>query len=203
LLACAPTAGFRRAVFGGDEDLDAGGRAAARTLADGPDPLGRVDAWLAAPSTAARETARAAGHEPLAEPDLADCAYGAWTGRPLHEVAAAEPHAVHAWLTDPDAAPHGGESLTALIARVGAWLDGPAARPRAVVAVTHAAVVRAALVHALALPAAGFWQVDVAPLSVTRLRRRGDRWTLHLPALRAHNSFERHVDSAGSRSSSS
>lgn len=187
LLVCAPTAALRHAVFGGDDDLDVGGLHAAQRLAataDRPDPLGRVDGWLAAPAAAARQTARAAGHEPVVEAALADCRYGRWAGRPLAEVAADEPLGVQAWLTDPDAAPHGGESVTALVARVGSWLDRWAADPRRVVAVTHATVVRAALVYALGLPPDGFGRLDVAPLSVTRLRRRGDRWTLHVPPLR-------------------
>ena len=52
-------------------------------------------------------------------------------------------------MTDPDAAPHGGESLTALLARVAAWLDEQAALDGTAVAVTHGGVVKAAVVHAL------------------------------------------------------
>ena len=92
----------------------------------------------------------------------------------------AGPAAVHAWLTDPDAAPHGGESLTALLGRVAAWLDVDHAEEDAghVVAVTHAAVVRAALVVSLGAPASAFWRIDIAPLTATVLRGRPGRWTV-------------------------
>jgi broad specificity phosphatase PhoE len=170
-------------VFGGDGDLDEVGAAAAGALAahdGGRAPLGRDGTWLAAPSRAAVHTARAAGREPSLVAALADCDYGRWAGRSLDEVAAAEPAALHLWLTDPHAAPHGGETLSALGARVAGWLDDCAAGDGRVVAFAPAAVVRAALVHALRMPPAAFWQLDVAPLAVSRLRHRAGRWTWHL-----------------------
>jgi hypothetical protein len=33
------------------------------------------------------------------------------------------------------------------------------------------------------MPPAAFWQLDVAPLAVSRLRRRAGRWTWHLGAV--------------------
>ena len=188
LVTAAPTAALRRAVFGGDDDLDEGGRRSALRLADGPEragPLGRRDTGrvdvLSSPSRCAVQTARAAGREPVVHAALADCRYGRWDGRTLADVVDTEPDAVQAWLDDPAAAPHGGESFRDVVTRVGRWLDGRAGEQRSIVAFTHATVVRAALVHTLALPPTAFRQLDVAPLSVTRLRARGGRWTLHLP----------------------
>jgi len=112
------------------------------------------------------------------EDALADCDYGSWTGRTLPDLAAEQPGAVRRWLTDPASAPHGGESVDALVRRVAGWLD--ALRDDRVVAVTHAAVVRASLVHSLAAPVAAFWQLDVAPLATVRLDRRDGRWHLRL-----------------------
>ncbi|MET7933035.1 histidine phosphatase family protein [Streptomyces sp. NPDC005322] len=45
-----------------------------------------------------------------------------------------------------------------------------------VLAVAEPAVVRAALVHALALPAQTFWRLDAAPLTATELSGRSGRW---------------------------
>lgn len=187
LVASAPTPGLRRAVFGAHDDLDEAGRRAAEALAGGDgsrSPLGCAARWLAAPSAAAVQTARAAGREPVLDAALADCDYGRWAGRTLDDVAAAEPRAVQAWLSDPHAAPHDGESVTALTGRVAEWLHGRAGADERVVAFTHAAVVRAALLTALGLPPAGFWQLDVAPLAVIRLRWRAGRWVLALPPAR-------------------
>ncbi len=101
---------------------------------------------------------------------------GRWAGRTLDEVAAEDPAGVQRWLTDPAYAPPGGESLTELIARVGAELAGLA--PGTHRAVVEQAVVRAAVVHALRLPAEAFWRLDVRPDSVTTLTGRAGRWNL-------------------------
>lgn len=68
--------------------------------------------------------------------------------------------------------------MTALIARVGAALAGLAAGTHR--AVVDQAVVRAAVVHALELPAAAFWRLDVRPDTVTTLTGRLGRWNLQL-----------------------
>jgi broad specificity phosphatase PhoE len=171
LVPHAATAATRAAAFArGDEPLEAGGRAAAARLADA---LPARCSVLAAPARACRETAEAAGLGPVAlEPALADCDWGAWAGRTLADVAAG----LAAWRTDPAARPHGGESLVTLAARVGGWLDAQAALDGTAVAITHAAVVRAALVHALGAPFEAFWRIDAAPLSVTELHAPERRW---------------------------
>ena len=81
-------------------------------------------------------------------------------------------------MTDPHAAPHGGESLAALLGRVAGWLDAQAACHGRGIAVTHAGVVKAAVVHALGAPAAAFWRVDVTPLALTELHAHDGRWTV-------------------------
>ncbi|MEU6309652.1 histidine phosphatase family protein [Streptomyces sp. NPDC047014] len=139
-------------------------------------PLVRVHLVRPALDEAARQGRFAAplpcpGHDGLRGLD-----HGAWTGLTLDEVAAREPEAVHAWLTDPGYAPPGGESVAALTARAGAALAAlPPGTHRLVVG---QAVVRAAVVHALELPSAAFWRLDVRPESVTTLTGRSGRWNL-------------------------
>jgi broad specificity phosphatase PhoE len=175
LVRHAPTAATRAAAFPVDEGLDARGRAAAAGLAAALPA--RADA-LASPARSCRETAAAAGLEARVEPALADVDYGAWAGRTLEEVHAADPEGAAAWLADPGARPHGGETLRELAARVEAWLDAQAGLGGGALAITHAAVVRAAVVHALGAPPAAFWRIDVPPLAVTELRARCGQWTL-------------------------
>jgi broad specificity phosphatase PhoE len=88
------------------------------------------------------------------------------------------PDRVQAWLTDPTAEPPGGESLISLIERVGTWLDAAASRPPRVLAITHPAVVRSAIVHTLRAPADSFWRIDIAPLAVVEVRGQPGRWSL-------------------------
>jgi broad specificity phosphatase PhoE len=177
LLCHAATSATRRATFAGDEAAEAAGLAAAEGLA-GRLRARRVFARrvLASPARCALQTAAALGLEAVAEPALRDCDWGRWRGRSLEAVGAAEPEAVAAWLADPEAAPHGGESVAALIGRVGGWME--AEPPGRTLAVTHPAVIRAATTYALGAPAACFWRVDVAPLALVELSRSGARWSL-------------------------
>jgi broad specificity phosphatase PhoE len=109
---------------------------------------------------------------------LQDCNYGRWTGRSLEEVQVQEPDAIAAWFRDPAAVPHGGESVVALIARVSAWLKAQTTTRGVIVAVTHASVIRAAIVSAIEAEPRSFWHIDIAPLSVTKLSGNHGRWTL-------------------------
>ena len=109
---------------------------------------------------------------------LRDCDYGAWAGRSFDEVHAREPDAASTWLREPAATPHGGESIAAVIRRVGQWLADERARRQRVIVVTHPAVIRAAIVHAIEAAPQSFWRIDIAPLSVTRLGSLGGRWNL-------------------------
>src|SRR5947209_2837890 len=83
---------------------------------------------------------------------------------PLDEIAAAEPKAVRAWTSDPDAAPHGGESVSDLLRRIEPWLTAAAGNDQRAVAVTHASVIRAAIILAIDARPVSFWRIDVAPL---------------------------------------
>jgi broad specificity phosphatase PhoE len=46
------------------------------------------------------------------------------------------------------------------------------------VAVTHPAVIRAAIVVAIEAKPVSFWRIDIAPLSIVDLGSNGSRWTL-------------------------
>lgn len=175
LVRSAATAATRRAAFAADEPLDAaGGRAAAGLAA----VLGRVDIALAGPALRARQTAAAAGLDARVDADLGALGAGAWAGLDLAEVGARDPGGLRGWLEDPDARPPGGESRAELAARVARFLERARELPGALAGVTHATVVRAAVVLALGAPPEAFWHVDVVPASVTELRPREAGWLL-------------------------
>ncbi|MGI4945161.1 MAG: histidine phosphatase family protein [Janthinobacterium lividum] len=175
LVCHAATAAVRAATFPLDEPLDANGLARASALAGS---LRGVDAAWASPSLRTRETAAALGVAATPDPALRDLALGAWAGRSLASLAASEPEAVARWTGDPGAAPHGGESVMELLARVRAWLATVVALEGRIVAVTHPAVIRAAIVGVLDAEPRSFWRIDVAPLCGAKLQGRGGRWTL-------------------------
>jgi broad specificity phosphatase PhoE len=185
LVRHGPTNASDASAFPLDEPLSAVGRAAAARLRGAlAEDLGRARV-LSSPALRCRQTAEAAGLEPSLEPAIAECDFGSWAGRTLAQIHAADPDASGAWMTDPDARPHAGESLLMFYARVSAWLDAEAAgEAAATIAFTHGGVVKAAVVHALGAPVSAFWRITVGPLSTTELFRRCASWevaNLNLP----------------------
>ncbi|WP_239335397.1 histidine phosphatase family protein [Frankia sp. CiP3] len=172
LISHAPTAATRAARFPSDEGVDAG--ELRRFAVAG---VRRADLVLCDTSLRTRQTADALGLAcATADPALRDLDMGDWRGRALAEIPAAD---LEAWVGDPAQAPHGGESVAELIGRVGRWLARGARVSGHTIAVTHPAVIRAALVAVLRSPAEVFWRIDVPPLSTTFLHgRAGDAWNL-------------------------
>jgi broad specificity phosphatase PhoE len=175
LVRHAPTGATRTAAFPLDEPLEEHAAGAAATLAAA---IPRRCEVLSSPALRCRQTAEAAGLTATLEPRLAECDFGRWAGSTLADVHAADPDGASTWMLDPDAAPHSGETLTAFAARVAGWLGEQAEMPGTAAAITHAGVVKAAVVHALRAPFPAFWQVDAAPLSVTELHAHDGRWTV-------------------------
>lgn len=173
VLVChGATSATRRAAFPVDEPLEQ------------PDVVlepPRADVTFCTPAVRCLQTAAALGLDAVPDDGLRDRDHGSWRGRTLDEVAADDPQAVHAWLTDPSAAPHGGESTQDFLDRVGAWLDALPRDHHRIVAVVTPAIVKAAVVHAIVGTPASFWRIDVPPLSRTVLSGRPTSWTLRLP----------------------
>jgi broad specificity phosphatase PhoE len=112
------------------------------------------------------------------DPLLRDCDYGRWAGSKLADLQTREPEAVAAWLSDPTATPHSGESVLDLLSRASAWLENRVGDSGHSVAITHPAIVRAAIIHAIHANPVSFWRIDIAPLSRTKLSRSGTQWRL-------------------------
>ena len=175
LVCHATTRALRSATFGGDDGLDDIGKARAEGLAG---RLGRVDHCWTSPARAARETAL--GLDLTAAPDdrLRNCDFGRWTGLRFQQLLLREPRKLVRWIRDPSSAPHGGESIPQVLERVAAWIHERSRDPGHTVAVTHAVVIRAAIVHVIQAQVPSFWRIDVLPLSRTELRTNGRRWVL-------------------------
>ena len=174
LVRHGPTLATDASAFPLDEPLSEDGLALAAGLAAS---LPSQATAISSPALRCRQTAAAAGRDVAVDPRIAECDFGSWRGRTLAELNASEPDAVREWMTDPDARPHGGESLVMFYERVSSWLDAETGdEPAATVAFTHGGVVKAAVVHALGAPLTAFWRVVVAPLSTTELFRRCATW---------------------------
>jgi broad specificity phosphatase PhoE len=175
LICHATTRALRAATFGGDEGLDEIGAAQAQRLAGS---MGAVNRSWTSPAARARQTAAALGLEATVDERLRECDFGRWTGLKFSQVLLREPRKLVKWMKDPASAPHGGESIPQVLARVSAWLSEQARESGHTVAVTHSSVIRAAIVHVIQAELPSFWRIDVTPLSRTELRTNGRRWVL-------------------------
>lgn len=175
LVSHAATSAMRQGRFPADDPLDARGVADASAWRERWLLIGAAVA-LSSPAACACDTAQALGLEVRVTPELAEMDYGQWRGRRLADIADETPHELAAWTRDPDAAPPGGESFVQVLARVSGWLDS-LDETASVIAITHASVIRAALIHALNAPAASFARIEIAPLSLIELRRSARGWT--------------------------
>jgi broad specificity phosphatase PhoE len=174
LISHAATEAQRRAAFPSNEPLGDGETEKISALRWNAPRAQRI---LTAPELRAQQTSEALGLSADVDSDLRDCDYGAWSGFSLSDVSSRNPEGVALWLSDPGAAPHGGESIADLIDRVGLWLQKQR-DARHTLAITHPAVIRAAIVCALGASPQTFWRIDIAPLSTTDLRWNERMWAL-------------------------
>jgi broad specificity phosphatase PhoE len=175
LVAHATTRDLRSATFGGDASLDDVGKRQAEQLAGS---LGKVDHVWTSPAARARETAAALGLTATVDERLRDCDFGRWTGLKFNQVMVREPFKLFSWIKTPATAPHGGETIPHVMERVSAWIRERGKDDGHTVAVTHSAVIRAAIVYVIEAELRSFWRIDVVPLSRTDLRTNGRRWVL-------------------------
>ncbi|MBO4255084.1 histidine phosphatase family protein [Streptomyces griseorubiginosus] len=172
--------------FEDDRPLDQAGWDEVLRVAPDLIPLAAAELRYCSPTPRSRATGDALGYAPLVQLALRDCDMGRWRGLTLGEAMAREPEAVDAWLADPRAVPHGGESLVEFISRVGNWLDTrPADDGGRIVAVAEPSVIRAALVYALKAPPSTYWNIDVRPLSTTTVTGHAWRWNLRFDGVPA------------------
>jgi alpha-ribazole phosphatase len=147
--------------------------------------LPRRAVWLASPLSRAQATAAAifrAGYpaqELTIEPGLIELAFGEWQGLahaqlPSHLTLPAHPF----WPLGGHERPPGGESMADGIVRVGSVMERLAEthRGREVVAVSHGGAIRAAVAHALRIPADNALHLSIENISLTRLDHTPRGW---------------------------
>jgi broad specificity phosphatase PhoE len=156
LTLCATTADHRRETVFGDGSPN---EHSLRDVDIVTAALRPTTVILHAPSTRCAQTAAALGRESVPELALRDIDYGAWHGRTVGDVAVADPYGLSAWLRDPDAAPHGGESVRQLCLRTQRWLHSLTPGSARILVIAELTAVRALLVNAMSVPPTAFWHL--------------------------------------------
>jgi broad specificity phosphatase PhoE len=175
MICSGATAATRHAAFPLDEPLEPQAILLAQAFGD---QLRRADRVWSSPALRSRQTAQALGLQAVERLDLADQDMGSWSGKTLAAISQQQFENISTWLSDPAAAPHGGESIAGLSARIAALMDTLLGERGHTIAVTHPAVIRTAVLHVLGAPLESFWRIDCEPLSVTEFRSDGLRWAL-------------------------
>ena len=173
LICRGRTTAGTAATFAGDASLADG---EAERIAALRARMPAIASLSSAPETATRQTAALLADGFAIDPDFRDLDLARWAGEAVESVGAREPEALALWRSDPEAAPHGGESIALLVERL--WLAANLRKSGHHTIVTHPAVIRAAVLAVLDAPAAGFWSIDVEPLALADLRSDGRRWAL-------------------------
>jgi len=176
LLSHAATPAMRSGRFPADDELDARGMEATQAWRARIQAI-HSTAIFRSPALCAEQSATTLGLTAAPIQALAEADYGRWRGQELSDLAASEPDALSLWLSDPALAPHGGESFSAVKNRVGAWMDSLNTREGTIVALTHASVVRAAIVHALGVPTNLHARIEIGPLSLVEVKCSARGWT--------------------------
>jgi broad specificity phosphatase PhoE len=171
---CHPATSQQKAgIFPADEPL---GAESLEQFATIPWKVPQSARIFTAPEQRTRQTAAALKLDATEAPELRECDFGKWRGVALETLQADDPAGLSEWLRDITASPHGGESFYNLVTRVGRWLDAQLDAGH-VIAVTHASIIRAAIVNVLrASTQEAFQYIEIAPLTITDIRLSRGHW---------------------------
>jgi broad specificity phosphatase PhoE len=140
-------------------ELDQTGRKQAEELAN---RLGEVDLVISSPLKRTMETASYISNTVKTDPRWLELDYGELEGKSIEDI---DTEIWERWRSDIEWAPDGGESLTALGARVTEACEDivEISKDREVVVVTHVSPVKATLAWVLGLDAGVSWKCHVSP----------------------------------------
>ncbi len=163
-----------------DPPLSGRGEAQARCVAQ---HLGGLKGIISSPLQRAYSTARIVadqlGLAVATDARLSELAYGEWEGLRQAEVKVRWPELLRQWKQSPDLVSFpGGESLAELRKRVGSFLSHAATQSGPLLVVSHAGVIKVAVLEALGTPLSAFRQVQIPNASITTLRWQEGRFYL-------------------------
>jgi broad specificity phosphatase PhoE len=144
-------------------------------------PESHASRIISSSARAARETASRIASDYEVDAAFDDLDYGRWRGQSIRDIGESDREGIAAWLADPHACPHGGESIAMLAERVALALKRLSQANRDCIVVTHAIVVKAANAQLRGHPLASVFRMDIAPLASTVLGYDTE-WSVSAPA---------------------
>jgi broad specificity phosphatase PhoE len=151
----------------------------------------KPDALLSSPSLRVRTTADIIGasleQQPVIIDGLNEWHVGDWEGRTYLDLKNSEPELYSRWSADPiHNAPPGGESISDLCERIERSVKEMISRfeGKKLALVTHAGVIRSAIMGALGVPVVNFWRLSIPVGTVSRLDFSANFATLHFMSWR-------------------
>jgi broad specificity phosphatase PhoE len=144
------------------------GRLQAEAVAAAVTAAGPIIKVVSSPLSRARQTAAAFGQQVDLDDRWIELDYGEFDGYPATDVPAT---VWRTWRADADFAPPGGETLSALGARVGSACSDLAdeAATGNVVVVSHVSPIKAAVIWALGVSQTTAWRMFLGTASITRI----------------------------------
>ena len=126
--------------------------------------------WTSPGAAYAADRAIVAVEAPMCSRTLRDCDYGRWAGSSFDDVCrrASRMRLRHGCTIRRPRRTAANRS-SASYDGSDDWLADEQAQHQRAIVVTHPAVIRAAIVHAIEAAPQSFWRIDIAPLSITRL----------------------------------
>jgi ribonuclease H / adenosylcobalamin/alpha-ribazole phosphatase len=167
-----PLSTERRFSGRGDPELTDKGLAQARAAAarfTAHDVTAVVSSPLRRAAQTASAVAATVGGAVVIDDDLAETDFGDWEGHTWAEIQEHWPEALARWLADPAAAPPGGESFTAVFARVARARErlSAAYSSGTIIVVSHVTPIKAMLRDALEAPPQAVYRMHLEPASLS------------------------------------
>lgn len=163
-----------------DPPLSERGEGQARAAAKHIAALGGTDVIVASPLLRARQTAQAVadelGLEVAIDNDLRECDFGDWDGLTFAEASARSGVELSRWLSTPEMAPPGGESLIQVAARVAEAQERILAEHvgKGVLIVAHVGSIKMLIHAALGAPISTIHRLQLSPAALSTVRWYAD-----------------------------
>lgn len=131
--------------------------------------LRKIKNIFISPSASSLETAKKLNLKGELDTRLAECNYGDWAGLSLKDIAKSQPYAFKEWLNNPYFTVPGGESIKDIFIRTQNWLTSLDFLSGHYLVLTHAPIIRCALILSQSFLLERYYKINIAPLTFVKI----------------------------------